>query len=220
MKHKFWTALAALGLTLGLSVAVVSSSYAHGNHKHEEVKPHQQGVFEDSEVKDRTLEDWSGDWQSVYPYMEKGELDMVMRFKANSEGAKKTFDEYKEYYLKGYKTDISRIEIDGASGKASFYQGDKAQTATYKYEGYKILTYQSGKKGVRYLFTKESGDEGAPKYFQFSDHEIAPTKAEHFHIFMGNDSHDKLLEEMENWPTYYPSNLDVYEIIDEMIGHS
>ncbi|MBF0936408.1 ZinT/AdcA family metal-binding protein [Abiotrophia defectiva] len=24
---------------------------------------------------------------------------------------------------------------------------------------------------------------------------------------------------MENWPTYYPSDLDVYEIIDEMIAH-
>ncbi|WP_298078105.1 ZinT/AdcA family metal-binding protein [uncultured Abiotrophia sp.] len=28
-----------------------------------------------------------------------------------------------------------------------------------------------------------------------------------------------MLEEMENWPTYYPSNLDVYEIINEMIAH-
>ncbi|WP_291427619.1 ZinT/AdcA family metal-binding protein [Abiotrophia sp.] len=28
-----------------------------------------------------------------------------------------------------------------------------------------------------------------------------------------------MLEEMENWPTYYPSDLDVYEIIDEMIAH-
>ncbi|WP_303766081.1 ZinT/AdcA family metal-binding protein [Abiotrophia defectiva] len=27
------------------------------------------------------------------------------------------------------------------------------------------------------------------------------------------------MEEMENWPTYYPSNLDVYEIIDEMIAY-
>ncbi len=42
------------------------------------------------------------------------------------------------------------------------------------------------------------------KYVQFSDHNIAPTKAAHFHIFYGV----RILIELENWPTYYPSKLD------------
>ena len=49
--------------------------------------------FEDSQVSDRTLSDYSGDWQSVYPYMESGELDMVMRYKSKAEGATKTFED-------------------------------------------------------------------------------------------------------------------------------
>lgn len=210
-----------LFLLLSLIALAISpvSAFAHGNHSHHEVKPHQKGVFEDSQVSDRTLSDYSGDWQSVYPYMESGELDMVMRYKSKAEGATKTFEEYKEYYLAGYKTDVTRIVIDGDSGKITFYKGDQASTATYRYDGYKILTYKSGKKGVRYLFTAEGDSQGAPKHIQFSDHEIGPTKAEHFHIFAGDQDHEKLLEEMENWPTYYPSNLDVYEIIDEMIAH-
>ena len=61
--------------------------------------------------------------------------------------------------------------------------------------------------------------EGAPKYVQFSDHNIAPVKAEHFHIFMGNESQEKLLEEMDNWPTYYPTKLSGLEIAQEMIAH-
>ena len=107
----------------------------------------------------------------------------------------------------------------GAADGRCRLAGDQASTATYRYDGYKILTYKSGKKGVRYLFTAEGDSQGAPKHIQFSDHEIGPTKAEHFHIFAGDQDHEKLLEEMENWPTYYPSDLDVYEIIDEMIAH-
>ena len=197
-------------------------AYAHGNHNHDhhhhhEKLPHQEGIFEDSEVSDRTLNDYSGDWQSVYPYMEAGELDMVMRYKANN--GDKSFEEYKKYYLTGYQTDVQRIIIDGETGDITFYQGDKMYTATYHYDGYKILTYPSGKKGVRYCFSTDQTIDGAPKYIQFSDHEIAPTITEHFHIFMGNESHDALYEELENWPTYYPNDLDVYEIIDEMIAH-
>ena len=84
-----------LFLLLSLIALAVSpvSAFAHGNHSHHEVKPHQKGVFEDSQVSDRTLSDYSGDWQSVYPYMESGELDMVMRYKSKAEGATKTFEE-------------------------------------------------------------------------------------------------------------------------------
>ncbi|ENH96888.1 zinc-binding lipoprotein AdcA [Gracilibacillus halophilus YIM-C55.5] len=33
--------------------------------------------FEDSQVKDRSLSDWEGDWQSVYPLLQDGTLDEV-----------------------------------------------------------------------------------------------------------------------------------------------
>ena len=57
------------------------------------------------------------------------------------------------------------------------------------------------------------------KYVQFSDHNIAPVKAEHFHIFFGGTSQEALFEEMDNWPTYYPDNLSGQEIAQEMLAH-
>ncbi|WP_142777136.1 ZinT/AdcA family metal-binding protein, partial [Klebsiella pneumoniae] len=59
----------------------------------------------------------------------------------------------------------------------------------------------------------------APKFVQFSDHTIAPRKSQHFHIFMGNESQEALLKEMDNWPTYYPYALHKEQIVDEMLHH-
>ena len=65
----------------------------------------------------------------------------------------------------------------------------------------KILDYKKGNRGVRFIFKLTNDDtQQLPKYVQFSDHNIAPKKAEHFHIFMG-DNNDSLLKEMDHWPT-------------------
>ena len=50
-------------------------------------------------------------------------------------------------------------------------------------------------------------------------HIIAPRKSSHFHIFMGNDTQQSLLNEMENWPTYYPYQLSSEEVVEEMMSH-
>ena len=47
----------------------------------EEGHNHGYAHFEDSDVQDRTLSDWDGDWQSVYPYLQDGCLDEVMEKK-------------------------------------------------------------------------------------------------------------------------------------------
>lgn len=57
------------------------------------------------------------------------------------------------------------------------------------------------------------------KYVQFSDHNISPVKTSHFHIFHGGESQEKVLSELENWPTYYPKKLTGFEIAQEMIAH-
>ncbi|PTF17394.1 ZinT/AdcA family metal-binding protein, partial [Staphylococcus cohnii] len=56
------------------------------------------------------------------------------------------------------------------------------------------------------------------KYGQFSDQNIAPKKAEHFHIFMG-DNKQKVLKELDHWPTYYPKDLTKEQIKKEMLAH-
>lgn len=183
----------------------------------EEGHNHGYSHFADSDVQDRSLTDWSGEWQSVYPYLESGELDTVMERKAENGG--KTAQEYKEYYETGYKTEVEKIVIDGENGTMEFTENGKSAKASYEYKGYQIYDYESGSRGVRYFFEATGGSADAPKYVQFSDHGIAPGKAEHFHIYAGNDGFDALSEEMENWPTYYPADMTGAEIVEDMLEH-
>ena len=101
----------------------------------------------------------------------------------------------------------------------AFTTNGRKVTATYRYDGHRILDYAKGNRGVRYLFTA-TGDvpQGAPKAVQFSDHGIAPGKAAPFHIFTG-DSHDEVIKQMEHWPTYYPASMSDDEIVKEMLAH-
>ena len=184
--------------------------------KAEDTKTVQNGYFEDTAVKDRTLSDYAGNWQSVYPFLEDGTLDQVFDYKAKLTG-KMTQAEYKAYYTKGYQTDVTKINI--TDNTMEFVQGGQSKKYTYKYVGKKILTYKKGNRGVRFLFEATDADAGQFKYVQFSDHNIAPVKAEHFHIFFGGTSQEALFEEMDNWPTYYPDNLSGQEIAQEMLAH-
>ncbi|XXM73208.1 ZinT/AdcA family metal-binding protein [Lysinibacillus sphaericus] len=190
----------------------------HHDHDHtdsEETKGIAEGYFEDSQVKDRQLSDWEGDWQSVYPYLEDGTLDEVFQHKSEHEGDK-TAEEYKEYYTKGYRTDVDRIVIQGDS--VTFYKEGKKNSGTYGYDGYEILTYEAGNRGVRYIFKLQGNEEGLPRFIQFSDHIIEPTDAGHYHLYWGDDR-DALLKEVVNWPTYFPSDMDGHDIAHDMMEH-
>ena len=183
----------------------------------EEGHNHGYSNFADSDVQDRTLSDWGGDWKSVYPYLRDGVLDEVMERKA--ENGSKTTEEYRAYYKTGYKTDVSQITIDAENNTMCFVKNGVAAKATYEYKGYQIYDYASGSRGVRYFFEAASGDADAPKYVQFSDHGIGPGKAEHFHIYFGNDGFDALSQEMDNWPTYYPVDMSGEDIKEDMLEH-
>lgn len=209
-------------LVLALGTLVLSSQvFAHAHHSHgkpltEAEQKASEGIFSNESVKERSLTDWDGIWQSVYPLLQSGELDPVFRKKAEKD-TRKTFEEIKQYYRKGYATDIDTIGIE--NGVIEFHQGDKVSSCKYDSAGYKILTYASGNKGVRYLFECKEPNSKAPKYVQFSDHTIAPRKSAHYHIFIGNSSQEALLKEMESWPTYYPYQLTNKQVVDEMLHH-
>lgn len=192
--------------------------HGHDHHAHssEQDKNAHNGIFEDAAVKDRNLSDWYGDWQSAYPYLQNGSLDAVMKHKSEIK-KDKTAEQYKQYYEKGYMTDVDRIVINGDA--FTFYQSGTPYKGSYKYDGYKILNYDSGKKGVRYLFSLSKGDAKAPKFIQFSDHTIAPKKVAHFHLYMGNEGHEKLSKELTNWPTYFPSKWNKEEIVHDLMHH-
>lgn len=201
-----------------VSETVVTEStkdvHVHTNLTNEQKKIY-DGYFDDAQVKDRKLSDWAGDWQSVYPYLLDGSLDEVFEHKA-SLNTEKTAEAYKEYYEVGYKTSVERIVIEG--NHVTFYDHGHGHTGEYLYDGYEILTYTKGNRGVRYIFKLNGNGEGLPKYIQFSDHNISPKKVDHYHIYMGDDR-NQLLEEMDNWPTFYFSHLDGHTIAHEMIAH-
>ncbi len=101
----------------------------------------------------------------------------------------------------------------------TFYKNGEEKKFEYRYAGKHTLTYTKGNRGVRYLFEATDPNAGEFKYVQFSDHQIAPNKAAHFHIFFGGESQEALYNELENWPTYYPSDLSGFEIAQEMLAH-
>ena len=111
------------------------------------------------------------------------------------------------------------MSINGEEGTMEFTKNGVTSKAKYEYKGYKIYDYSSGNRGVCYFFESVDNASDAPKYVQFSDHGISPSKAEHYHIYAGNDSFDALSEEMDNWPTYYPAGMTSNEIKEDMLEH-
>lgn len=191
--------------------SVNDHSHAH-DEKAEQIY---KGYFKDNEVKDRSLSDWEGDWQSVYPYLQDGTLNEVFAYKEEHKGDM-TAEEYKEYYKKGYQTDVERIVIK--EDTVTFFKNGEEYFGEYIYDGYEILTYDAGNRGVRYIFKLAEVAEGLPQYIQFSDHSIYPNEADHYHLYWGDDR-EALLDEVINWPTYYPSKMDGHEIAHEMMAH-
>lgn len=185
--------------------------HEHGEHSHK----HTPAVFKESQVKNRTLSDYAGEFQSVYSLLKDGSLDDVFYFKAlNTE---KTAKDIKQYYEIGYKSDIDKIIISKDS--MTFIKGKEKLSGSYAYKGFKIFTYKSGKMGVRYQFENTDKGSKAPKFVQFSDHNIEPTKTSHFHIFFGDESFEKLNKEMDNWPTFYTASMKKEQIIEDLIAH-
>lgn len=220
---KKWTlSLGALALSLSLvacgeaeTETKEATSAAETKKETKEVeKTAANGYFEDQDVEERPLTNWENEWQSVYPYLQDGTLDEVFEHKAKD--GDKTAAEYKEYYEVGYETDVTKIDINAET--ITFHKGKEKVTGTYEADGYEILTYEKGNRGVRYIFKQVDPKSTAPKYVQFSDHIIKDETSHHFHIYMGDDR-TKLLEELENWPTYYPATLSGHDIAHEMIAH-
>ncbi|WP_416150323.1 ZinT family metal-binding protein [Salipaludibacillus sp. HK11] len=190
-------------------------NHDHSHDHDDETSQIYDGYFEDDQIEDRPLSDWEGDWQSVYPYLLSGDLEEVFVDKA-AESEEMTAEEYEEYYKVGYETNVERIVIEDDT--FTFYEDGDESTSEYTYDGYEILEYEKGNRGVRFIFERTDESEDMPKYIQFSDHSIYPTKAHHFHLYWGDDR-DELLEEVTNWPTYYPSSMDADDIVHEMIAH-
>ena len=183
-------------------------------HAHDHSK--EVSTFEDHEVQDRSLSDWAGSWQSAYPFALDGTLDDA--FAVMAEEGEMTADEYKTYYQKGYKTDITNIDIAGDHITFTYENGKKAGT-DYKYIGYYIQNWSTGTKAAMYRFEAVDRTSGAPIYIEFNDHMIESAAAEHFHIRMSNESFDAIVDPENSWPTFFPADMTGEELCEHMEGH-
>ncbi|MDR0896316.1 MAG: zinc ABC transporter substrate-binding protein [Oscillospiraceae bacterium] len=175
------------------------------------------GYFEASEVQDRPLSDWYGDWQSVSPLVGSEALAEVWEHKAEAEGETRTAEEIEADYQNTYATPYDRIVIKGDS--ITYTSADATQTVAYEPKGFMILPRDDGTNGIRFNWQAVGDAQGAPQYVQFSDHNIAPTDGvAHFHLYMGNEGFEALADG-GNAPTYYAYGLSPEEIAHELIGH-
>lgn len=217
------TAVSTAALCFMSSATLAQDHSTHADHVHDHAHHHDeaaaqiyQGYFEESQIAARPLSDWAGVWQSVYPYLQDGTLDPVMENKAQT--GDQTAEDYAAYYETGYQTDVARIEITPEGGFTFRKTDGTSVSGIYADDGYEVLTYAKGNRGVRFVFAKVSGDEDAPAFIQFSDHRISPAVSDHYHLYWGNDR-AALLDEVSHWPTYYPAGLSGAEIVTEMLAH-
>ena len=191
-----------------------SDSWVESVHAHDHSKA--VSTFEDHEVQDRSLSDWEGSWQSAYPFALDGTLDDA--FAAMAEEGEMTADEYKTYYQKGYKTDITNIGIEG-DHIAFTYEDGKKVGSDYKYIGYYIQNWSTGTKAAMYRFEAVDRTSGAPIYIEFNDHMIESAAPEHFHIRMSNESFDAIVDPEKSWPTFFPADMTGEDLCEHMEGH-
>ena len=190
-----------------------------GEDEHEHDHEHSKEVsnFEDDEVKDRSLSDWAGEWQSPYPFVLDGTLDEAWEAMAETKG-KMTAEEYKEYYKTGYETDIKSVKIDGDNITYTYDNG-KTVSSDYKYTGYFIQDWSGGTRAAMYRFEAEDKNSGAPVYIEINDHMIEPAEAEHFHLRMSDESFDAIVDPEKYWPTFFPADMSGEDICDHLAGH-
>jgi len=189
----------------------------HEHHHEEEEHHHHAAAFTDADLKDRKLSDWEGKWKSVYAFAMDGSLDHA--FEEMAEAGNMSFEDVKKNYQKGFESEVEEITIKG--NKITFkYTNGKKVSAKYKYAGHAVEPWSDEGSAALYRFKATSKKAGAPLYIEFNDHMIEPTKAEHFHIWMGDDSFDSLLGDKSSFPTFFPLDMDGHEVAHHLAGHN
>ena len=197
---------------------VEGMEHEHHHEDEEEAAHHHHSVaFKDSDVKNRSLSEFEGEWTSAYVYYKNGSLDSAIEFTASQE-PKTDLAALKKCYDQGLKTSIDYINIKGSN--VSFTISGKTTEAKYGYAGYKIVQYAAGNRGVRYFFEVKGKANGCPKYIGFNDHMIAPTKPEHYHFYSSNVSIDDMCKESDNWPTYFPKSYTKDQVSKAFAGYN
>lgn len=179
------------------------------NHEHEEIK--------EEDIKDRELSDFAGNWQSLYPLLEAGELDEYVEHHA--EEHEEPAEEVKKELEEKWGCDVTAVSVDGTKIEFTYVDGTK-KSGDYKYAGYSPVLADDGDiHAVRYQYEAVSGD--SPKYVVFNDHGYEPGNAEHFHIYYGDgEDFEKTLESFSFNPFFIHEGLNGEEAVEVLEGHN
>ena len=189
----------------------MEAEHDHGSHSH--------GPLVESEITDRPLSDFAGNYQDQYPYLADGSLDHYIEHKAEESG--KSEAETRAALLRNRKSDFSAITIKGK--KVTFKKDGKNIAADYKYAGKHILRNDDGSvKSVYYAYEIAKANKNAPRFIILNDHngnsKGKKPETPHFHIRYGNTPVATLLT-MEWTPTYYDAKADAEDIEEALLGH-
>lgn len=191
--------------------------HEHGHeHGKEESAHDHDAAFTEKDIKDRTLAEFNGKWESIHPMLLNGDLDEYCEHKAEEdEDASTTKETIFEKQKANWACAVNQVEIKNDKITLT-YTDDKKVTATYTYAGYKVKKSDSGKLSVRYQF--QTTDKNAPKYVQFNDHGYKPSEPEHFHFYFGNQSFEAMMDSKTN-SYFVHDGLDAHEVLDVLMGH-
>ena len=174
-------------------VPTVNEEIVEGmEHEHD----HDHGEIVESEIKDRPLSDFAGDFQSVLPYFEDGTLDEYITEEAEENEKSGTVSA--EYEYQGFQT----VKDDDGDITSVWYT-------------FQAKTPDSG--APVYLAFNDHGT-GAGSHEE--EHEEHEEEIAHFHLRYGNESVEALMG-VENWaPTFYAADAAADEIKEALAGHS
>ncbi len=177
---------------------------------------HEHAEINEDDIKDRELTDFSGSWQSLYPFLASGDLDKYV--KKHAEENDEPEDEVREELEGKWNCDLIEISVDDNKMNFTYNDGSK-KSGEYKYAGYSpVLSDDGDIHAVIYQFEAVSGD--SPKYVMFNDHGYEPANAEHFHIYYGDNVDFKTTKDNFVYnPFFIPAGLSGEEAAEILDGH-
>ena len=193
--------------------------HEHGHEHHHESEAHEHEhehhEITESDIKARSLNEFNGEWQSLYPVLMAGNLEEYVEHQAEEKGKSET--EMKAEIAAKWNCGVKLVKIKGS--KITFtYDNGKSVSASYSYAGFTPVKDEDGDiTGVRYQFETKSSK--APKYVMLNDHgHESAEKVEHFHIYFGNDGFDELMSSKIN-PFFVDASLSAEESLHQLMHH-
>ena len=178
---------------------------------------HHDADFTLEDIQNRTLEDFAGEWVSLWPRLEAGQLDAFLHCKAEaSDDPAFTVDAAREKYTAVWACDAVAVTVQGDTISFDYGDGKPPRVSEYTCAGYSAKVKDDGGITVRYQFEAVSGD--GPHDVQLNDHGHEPGPAEHFHLYFGDDGFDAL-EDSSTHPFFVPASLTTEEVLESLMEH-